>query len=242
MAPQQMQVGGPGVRRGGGHRAAAAGGGGGGAYPIQDLMNQVYGGMNRAAARDERSHRHAGIDRPRSIAAAAAGRSAAAATSSSRSRSSRPGNNIMILLCLSTRMYPTSLRRLCIYSTNSPLICAIYSTNYQALQETLEADVRSKFQTKRRQEDCRRGVPVEVTQGIIMMTHIMMHAPYDTYDTSLDNAISQLINRLTFTTTSHITQFILLIHLLFALFTQLTRYPSTTLWSSSYGRTSGCWR
>ena len=32
----------------------------------------------------------------------------------------------------------------------------------KALQETLEADVRSKFQTKRRQEDCRRGVPVEV--------------------------------------------------------------------------------
>ena len=123
-----MQVGGPGVRRGGGHRAAAAGGGGGGAYPIQDLMNQVYGGMNRAAARDERSHRHAGIDRPRSIAAAAAGRSAAAATSSSRSRSSRPGNNIMILLCLSTRMYPTSLRRLCIYSTNSPLVPPISST------------------------------------------------------------------------------------------------------------------
>jgi hypothetical protein len=42
----------------------------------------------------------------------------------------------------------------------------------KALQETLEADVRSKFQTKRRQEDCRRGVPVEVTTST---THIMRH-------------------------------------------------------------------
>ena len=31
-----------------------------------------------------------------------------------------------------------------------------------AIVETLEADVRSKFQTKRRIEDCRRGVLVEV--------------------------------------------------------------------------------
>ena len=75
-----------------------------------------------------------------------------------------------------------------------------------------------------------------------MMTHIMMHAPYDTYDTSLDNAIRQLINRLTFTTTSHLTLVIRLTHLLFPLFIRLTRSLSTTLWSSSYGRTSGCWR
>ena len=88
-----VQVGGPGARRGGGSRAAAAAGGGGG--PLQDLMNQVYGVMNRAAARDDRSHRHVGIVRPRSVASAAAGRSAAA---SSRSRSSRPGN--VILYCV----------------------------------------------------------------------------------------------------------------------------------------------
>jgi hypothetical protein len=31
-----------------------------------------------------------------------------------------------------------------------------------AIIETLEADVRSKFQTKRRIEDCNRGVVVEV--------------------------------------------------------------------------------
>ena len=31
-----------------------------------------------------------------------------------------------------------------------------------AITETLEADVRSKFQTKRRIEDCKRGVLVEV--------------------------------------------------------------------------------
>ena len=31
-----------------------------------------------------------------------------------------------------------------------------------AIEETLEADVRSKFQTKRRLEDCKRGVLVEV--------------------------------------------------------------------------------
>jgi hypothetical protein len=31
-----------------------------------------------------------------------------------------------------------------------------------AIIETLEADVRSKFQTKRRIEDCHRGVVVEV--------------------------------------------------------------------------------
>jgi hypothetical protein len=31
-----------------------------------------------------------------------------------------------------------------------------------AIEETLEADVRSKFQTKRRIEDCRRGVLVDV--------------------------------------------------------------------------------
>jgi hypothetical protein len=31
-----------------------------------------------------------------------------------------------------------------------------------AIEETLEADVRSKFQTKRRIEDCKRGVMVDV--------------------------------------------------------------------------------
>jgi hypothetical protein len=31
-----------------------------------------------------------------------------------------------------------------------------------AIEETLEADVRSKFQTKRRIEDCKRGVLVDV--------------------------------------------------------------------------------
>ena len=61
--------------------------------PFQDLMNQVYAGMNRAGARDDRSHRHASIARSqRSVAAITTGRSSAAA-SSSRSRSTRPGTH-----------------------------------------------------------------------------------------------------------------------------------------------------
>ena len=43
-----------------------------------------------------------------------------------------------------------------LYFTVTALCCTA------AIEETLEADVRSKFQTKRRIEDCRKGVLVEV--------------------------------------------------------------------------------
>ena len=42
------------------------------------------------------------------------------------------------------------------------ILLSMYSINCAAVSETLEADVRSKFQTKRRIEDCKRGVLVEV--------------------------------------------------------------------------------
>ena len=45
--------------------------------------------------------------------------------------------------------------------SSSSLLLHLYSS-FSAIIETLEADVRSKFQTKRRIEDCQRGVVVEV--------------------------------------------------------------------------------
>ena len=45
-------------------------------------------------------------------------------------------------------------------STTSSLL--LFFSSFSAIIETLEADVRSKFQTKRRIEDCQRGVVVEV--------------------------------------------------------------------------------
>ena len=54
-----------------------------------------------------------------------------------------------------TATSPPFQRRLKQYKNNGALFL-------QALVETIEADVRSKFQTKRRQEDCKKGVAVEV--------------------------------------------------------------------------------
>ena len=84
-----------------------------------------------------------------------------------------PCGTLYFLLC-STTSHHTTPQTILSYYPSTSLTSSLTETSLTvltfislsfmstAITETLEADVRSKFQTKRRIEDCKRGVLVEV--------------------------------------------------------------------------------